>query len=317
MDMIDNYLGAVRWNLPAGKADDIMAELTDVIANRIEEREEALGRPLRRDEVSAVLKEFGHPLEVAGRYHGQRVLIGPEVFPFYWFILRVVLAVVALVKLLQIAAGALTGSQPFMQAILRAGPQLFDALLTNAAMVTLIFAVIEHTGLLARYLERWKPEELPHLRMRPRGQQRHWDTAFQLVFGIAFILWWAGFIHPPVMPQDARLRVEPGAVWASVYWPVLGYAVARLAAQTLRWVRPNWRLVRAALTVGAALGGIVILATVYPAGSWVHVTPIDISADQAARIADSINRSLGIGLIAIAFGLVIGCLRDLWEIYRR
>ena len=66
MDLIDRYLTAIRWNLPRGSnADDILAELRDVIANRIEEREDALGRPLDEKEVGALLREFGHPLVVA------------------------------------------------------------------------------------------------------------------------------------------------------------------------------------------------------------------------------------------------------------
>ncbi|RYD85726.1 MAG: hypothetical protein EOP61_38590, partial [Sphingomonadales bacterium] len=72
MDLIERYLGAVRWNLPAGKTDDILAELREVIESRIEDREEALGRSLDRNEISALLKEFGHPITVAGGYHDQR-----------------------------------------------------------------------------------------------------------------------------------------------------------------------------------------------------------------------------------------------------
>ncbi|MFX5752077.1 hypothetical protein ABTE32_21900, partial [Acinetobacter baumannii] len=75
MDLIERYLGAVRWNLPSAKADDIVAELADLIAARIEDREEMLGRPLDKSEVSQILREFGHPLAVAGQYHGQQVLI--------------------------------------------------------------------------------------------------------------------------------------------------------------------------------------------------------------------------------------------------
>jgi hypothetical protein len=61
----------IRWNLPrAAKADDIAAELRDVIASRIEDREESLGRPLAEKEVSALLREFGHPLVVAARRSG-------------------------------------------------------------------------------------------------------------------------------------------------------------------------------------------------------------------------------------------------------
>ena len=41
MDLIERYLGAVRWNLPAGKTADIIAELREMIESRVEDREEA------------------------------------------------------------------------------------------------------------------------------------------------------------------------------------------------------------------------------------------------------------------------------------
>src|SRR4051812_24565928 len=85
----ERYLHAVRWALPSGKADDIVAELRDILASRQEDREEALGRPLTADETSAMLKDFGHPLIVAARYRPQQSLIGPDVFPFYIFVLRI------------------------------------------------------------------------------------------------------------------------------------------------------------------------------------------------------------------------------------
>ncbi|WP_204304027.1 hypothetical protein, partial [Stenotrophomonas maltophilia] len=76
-----------------------------------------LGRPLDKSEVSQILREFGHPLAVAGQYHGQQVLIGAELFPFYWFALRIMLAVFAVIETVKIAGRIAVGSQPFFQAI--------------------------------------------------------------------------------------------------------------------------------------------------------------------------------------------------------
>src|SRR3978361_768358 len=107
MELIDRYLTAIRWNLPrAAKADDIVAELRDVIASRIEDREESLGRPRDENEVSAVLREFGHPLVVPARYGTQQWLIGPDIFPFYLFSLKVVLALSALLLVISSVANA-------------------------------------------------------------------------------------------------------------------------------------------------------------------------------------------------------------------
>lgn len=61
MDLPERYLHAVRRALPAAKADDIVAELRDILATRQEEREEALGRPLDEDETAAMLRNSAIP----------------------------------------------------------------------------------------------------------------------------------------------------------------------------------------------------------------------------------------------------------------
>ena len=125
MDLVDRYLNAIRWNLPRGvRADDVIAELRDVITSRIEDREESLDRPLRQDEISTLLKEFGHPLMVASRYGPQQSLIGPDLFPFYWFALRIVLAICAAVIVVSAAANAVFGGQPPIQTIAHCRPWL-------------------------------------------------------------------------------------------------------------------------------------------------------------------------------------------------
>ena len=83
MGLVERYLSAISAQPPCREADDIVAELGDAIASRIEDREEALGRPLTADEIEALVKDFGHPLVVAARYRNQQWLIGPEVYPFY------------------------------------------------------------------------------------------------------------------------------------------------------------------------------------------------------------------------------------------
>lgn len=109
MNLLDRYLDALRWALPRAKSEDILAELRDVLMMRVEEREEALGRPLTDEETSALLKDFGHPLLVAARYRPQQWLIGPDVFPFYKFVLRVVLVFVICIQVVIASARYLFG----------------------------------------------------------------------------------------------------------------------------------------------------------------------------------------------------------------
>src|SRR5512146_614165 len=73
MDLLERYLAEVRRNLPTKEADDITAELRDVLLERAEEQEETTGKV----DWNSLLQEFGHPLVVAARYRKQQWLVGP------------------------------------------------------------------------------------------------------------------------------------------------------------------------------------------------------------------------------------------------
>jgi hypothetical protein len=94
MDLLDHYLRTLRIFLPRDQRDDIVRELAEEIRAQVEEQEATLGRPLDRSEQAAIIVQYGHPLLTAARYRPQRYLVGPVLFPYYWLLLRVVLALV-------------------------------------------------------------------------------------------------------------------------------------------------------------------------------------------------------------------------------
>jgi hypothetical protein len=75
--------------LPKGpQQEDILSELSEHLQSRIDEEEDALGRPLTEVEQEALLSQHGNPAIVAERYGAPRrsvslgwQLIGPELFP--------------------------------------------------------------------------------------------------------------------------------------------------------------------------------------------------------------------------------------------
>ena len=111
MNIVDRYLLAVRAFLPRATQEDIIKELSEDIRSRIEDREEALGRPLTAAEEESLVKELGHPALLAGRYGPRRRLIGPELFPFYWLVLKLALGVGVAVHL-AIAIAMFSGGHP-------------------------------------------------------------------------------------------------------------------------------------------------------------------------------------------------------------
>jgi len=88
MDMLDRYLQAVKFFLPANQQDDIARELSENLISQMEDREEELGRPLDESEQEEILRRHGHPMLVAGRYRERQHLIGPTFFPLYVFVLE-------------------------------------------------------------------------------------------------------------------------------------------------------------------------------------------------------------------------------------
>jgi hypothetical protein len=164
MNMLDRYLYAVQQALPKSEQrDDIIAEIGDELQSQIDERQAQLGRPLTGDEEAAIIKAYGHPRLVAGRYAKVPYLIGPELLPFYWYVLRFTLTIGLTIIIVggALIAVAAKNMQYFFDGINAAWSSLFYI----AGVVTIIFAVYErvraNTPLDAAIASRWDPRRLP------------------------------------------------------------------------------------------------------------------------------------------------------------
>ena len=317
MDVLDRYLNAIRWNLPRGaNADDVIAELRDVIASRIEDREEALHRSLTAAELSDMLRDFGHPLVVAARYGTQQWLIGPELFPFYLFSLKVVLAICALILVVSSVAGAAFGGDHAMRSRMHGVSGGRWALLGNAGLVTLSFASIERTGWLTEHLARWKPEQLPDLGDFQTKSKSAWESMFEVAVGAGFILWWAGLIQVPLVYNNVKgLTLIPDPIWMALWAPILALMIARLVGNLVQWLRPRWKAARAVLSVGTAAGALALLASLYRAGHWLTAVSTTMPAAKVAEIDRSTNLGVHYALIVIGVIWIFQCGQELWRLY--
>jgi hypothetical protein len=90
MELLDRYLQAVKKHLPLKKQDDVIAELKANLESQLEDKEAEQGRPLSAKEAEDWLKQIGPPIQMAAKYQPQQYLIGPALFPVYWYVLRLV-----------------------------------------------------------------------------------------------------------------------------------------------------------------------------------------------------------------------------------
>lgn len=168
MNLIDRYVAEVGRNLPLLKGrEDIEKELKSTLEDMLEDRAQKTGQT-RNDAMEVeVLKEYGSPQKVASTYNPHPYLIGPKMFPFYLFVLKIVLTVVVSVMLVLAGVQAVSDT-PFMGAdfVKIIGQGLGNALSAAIAAfgnVTLVFVILERV--------------LPDKEIGGFNDEKEWDPA--------------------------------------------------------------------------------------------------------------------------------------------
>ncbi|MFZ0269586.1 HAAS signaling domain-containing protein, partial [Caulobacter sp.] len=269
MDLLDRYLAAVAALLPRDQREDIVAELRDILLNRMEEKEAELGRPLTANEREAVLKAFGHPIAVAGRFGATRSLIGPEIYPFYLFGVKALLVVAAIVSAIPAVitvitspAGAAGALSQFLSGFLSSG-------FTLIGVATVLGVGFERGWIPRTGFADWKVADLPILdALAPpkmglflkRPLERRFEALLEMILTALFILWWTGLVQTPWSNRitDSDMVLQPGAVWATLYWPILGMAGLQLVSSLVGLLRPSWVRGRAALELAGSAAGLAL-----------------------------------------------------------
>ena len=161
MDLVERYLKVVAAQLPKDNRDDIVAELRDEIMGRMEALEARLGRAPTDDEVETLLREVGHPLSVAARYRpGPQALIGPELYPWWMFGLKVGLTVMAAVTLIGLAVRVLVGDVYVGQAIGQGISSLISGAITVVGLLAAVGFVLERQSKKPDFIAKWRVKDL-------------------------------------------------------------------------------------------------------------------------------------------------------------
>jgi hypothetical protein len=299
MDLLERYLQAVRFFLPRRHQDDIVRELSENVTAQIEDRQEALGRPLSEDEQADILRRHGHPLLVAGRYRAHQQLIGPLFFPIYLFALQLGLAVALLVTIVVAVLTALVSGDPVGQAV--------DAFLAFPGRALMVFAwtTLGFAGLgLAQSRwqlpHQWNPRNLPAL-IKYEDRLSRTRSACELMLVVAGAVWLLRLPQQPSLvfgPAAAFLETAP--VWRTVYLPMLLLTVVTAALSVVNLARPYWTPARSLVRLMIHGASLVLCAVLLRSSEWVIAragatlpsgAPLD-------RVVDAVNTGVRIGLLA-------------------
>lgn len=242
MEVLEKYLQAVKFWLPSSQQHDIVAELRDDIRSEVEEREHTLGRSLSESEWDALLKQRGRPLLVAERYLPQRSLVGPVLFPAYWFVLRLVLLCYFL-PWIAVWTGLVVFSRNYRAEHLGWGATgdayfLLSHALAAGAIVTLVFAILDRVKDNSWLTNDWSPRKLPRVRNTQRIPRT--GSAFELVANIIFGTWWLKFLWTLTVFQAGGISVSLPSGWHRFFWPFLLLVILNTSLSAVNFVFPYW-----------------------------------------------------------------------------
>lgn len=192
MKLIDLYLEEVSHQLPLKNREDILQEIRSTLMDMIEDRQAGSEQEPDEEIVKEVLREFGHPRQVAGQYIQHNYLIGPQIFPTYLWVLKIVLIIAAALNILGVIVAVINqsnlGSTP-LDAIAGVVSGLINALFTAFGIVTLSFAGVERTTPKEWKLsveQAWNPEEL--LKQRVQERVKVTEMAIEITLSLVFIV---------------------------------------------------------------------------------------------------------------------------------
>jgi hypothetical protein len=316
MDLLERYLQAVGQCLPAKNRNDTLAELRANLLAEMEGREEELGRPLNVAEVAAVLEQHGRPVVVASRYLPQHSLIGPGLFPLYWYTLVKSFPLVLLAYAAAQGASFVFGgrSVSFGAAI----GHLPSVVFTFWGVVTLGFAVFEFAQ--GRYFERvrfsdaWNPLDLP-----PLTQQKGPSLANRvadLIVNLLVYLWLLAIpTHPYlVLGPGGSLHGMPFGLspeWHIFYTQIMSLLGLTLVIKSAMLVvrSPGWRK-GLELTTQA----ISILVLVVMVQARTYFAPVSAGEGMPSlQTLASVNYSVNLGFKIV---LAISLMKFAWDIWQ-
>jgi hypothetical protein len=314
MELIDRYLDSVRQYLPEAQQDDIIRELAENIQSQREDRENELGRPLREDELESLLKQLGHPMVMAGRYLPHKHLIGPAVFPYYWFTLKstlwfglmlYILAVCTTPFVAEIVAASGGHSVPELLRLPRIGVLVWagiGGLFAVFGMITVVFALLDLFHTRYHLVDRWDPRTLAPVPKVPAeflGKPVSRPQAIsQLVVGIVFTIFWVALPQfPMILGQAAVIHPAPG--WQTFRMVLLALVVVSAMSGALSLVRPHWMRWVWPLVHCARIAGLVWLFLSARSGSLVVGVTIPAQGVDPNFLPRVVNS-------AIAYGVLLG-----------
>ena len=323
-ELLERYLYAVKRELTGQQREDISRELESYILDLLDERypdSEEVGK----GQLEIILEEMGAPRKVAAQYMPQRYLIGPQLFPIFFLVLKIVVLVVIGGLTLSFIVSGLTGDLTGVgMSLLEYFGSIFSGALSAAGAVMITFAIIERVSETKpidelKEMQEFKLSELPELPVDERKYSRT-GTIFELVLGsigLAFFIYiYANggqlpfFYNPGGKMQMVRLFSDGFLKIVPLIIVLTGLDIVRNSLLLMNGYHSPltnwWKICTEAVNI-------VVLVLLLGARPLITLaSPIIASAAPEVdfvQIESLVNMSLTIALSIGLFGLIVGTIK--------
>ncbi len=316
-ELLQRYLLAVKRELGGKQREDITAEIESYIFDILEERHPK-AKEISKSQLEAVLKEMGAPRKVAAQYSPNRYLIGPRLFPVYWLVVRIVVAVVMGSITLALLIGAITNPPAeIIPTIFEYLGSIWSGMLSAAGAITLVFAAIEHAteGKSIEEIEELQELDLSELPELPETEKELSivETSIEIFFGILGIVFFTyvqktggylpTFMNPEADVQMARIFTSGFMRFIPVLLALNGVEVARsitLLVQRHHSTLTNWwRIAQecAQLILNGFLLGALPLVTLEFFDTFMDI-------ENLTKVESIVNTGIAVVLVLSIVGMV-------------
>ena len=330
MNLIDRYVAEVGRHLLLNKnRKDIEKELRSTLEDMLEERAQAAGKPADEDMQLEMLKEYGAPGKVAETYNPNPYLIGPRMYPFFMFILRIVLAAVAfglsVATFIQIINLSPMSAMDLLETI---GKGILNIISTGIAVfgnMALVFALIERYAPVSDFKmdeEKWDPASL---KKEPEPQEvKVWEPILAIVF--TFIALSIFNFNPHLIGfyylDGNEWQVTPLLSEAFFRWlPLMNIAwIAEIVLNGMLLRSGKWTTSTRLVSIGTKVFQIVILGLLIAGPSILALTTDSLQAagvndPEALNILETMaNTGMDIVLGLGIFGTLVEIIKSIYKL---
>ena len=323
-ELIDRYVHEVGRRLPRGQRTDVQDELRSLLQEALESRASERGAPRSQSTAAEVLRGFGAPDEVAGRYAPRpRHLIGPRLYTSFLTVLKIVLpsmvGIALFVTLMESGWTDRPTNGAIGAALLRWLGLSFQMATSALAQIVVIFAVVErldHGGATPR--KAWDPYSLPPVNDPARVSMTSVVLKmYAIIFFAAVFNFYPAWVGIFLSAGDSRsfigardLGITIPIALLNIWW-LIAFWKNLLLARARRWTPlTQW------LDVGLGIFAVVILVGVI-SDAWYSPW----SAELASRIGEPLTRILrqvfASTLAVTAVATLADALKKAWRLLSR